>query len=187
MTGETISKPVQYALIAWIARELGSGGRRLGKKALQKNVHLIQEFGRVDAGYRFSFYTYGPYSSELAGDLDLVAARQGIEITYNSTDNYYLISPAAEADRMIEKGRDFLAANRDAIDRVLRIFGGRLAKDLELVSTVAYLRCHLAADEFADDAKLSARVKALKPKYSDGEIARAIEEVRAFLTAKEAA
>jgi hypothetical protein len=60
MTNSSISKFDQYALIALLAKRVGGADRRLGKKAIQKNVHLIQELGGVDAGYRFSFYTYGP-------------------------------------------------------------------------------------------------------------------------------
>jgi len=187
MTNSSISKFDQYALIALLAKRVGGADRRLGKKAIQKNVHLIQELGGVDAGYRFSFYTYGPYSSGVAGDLDVVAALGGAKITYNSSDNYYLIEPGAETDHLIQKGRTFIERNRAAIERVLETFGGRLAKDLELVSTIAYLRRHASAGKFENNKKLAAHVKALKPKYTDKEIAKAIEEVRGFLTAEEAA
>lgn len=187
MNSSLISKSDQYALIAFIAKELGGADRRLGKKALQKNIHLIQELGGVDAGYRFSFYTYGPYSSELAGDLDVVAALEGVKVSYNSADSYYLIEPSVKADRMIEKGRPFIETHRNAIDSVLRAFGSRKAKELELVSTIAYLRRHAPGGEFDDDAKLVARVKALKPKYNDREIAKAVEEVKGFLATREAA
>lgn len=185
MTLNTFSKPAQHALIAWIARELGGPNRKLGKKALQKLVHLIQELGGVDVGYRFSFYTYGPYSIGLAGDLDVVAALKAVEVTYNSTDNYYLIAPGSENERMIEKGMNSLEQNRAAIEQVVKTFSGRLAKDLELVSTIAYLRRHAPKEEYNDSEKLAKRVKALKPKYSEEEVAKAIEDVRNFLGANE--
>jgi hypothetical protein len=88
---------------------------------------------------------------------------------------------------LIQKGRRFIERNQAAIERVLEAFGGRLAKDLELVSTIAYLRRHAPAEKFENNKKLAAHVKALKPKYTDKEIAKAIEEVRGFLTAEEAA
>jgi len=171
MTDNTISKRDQYALIALLANQVGGAGRRLGKKALQKNVHLIQELGGVDAGYHFSFYTYGPYSAGLAGDLDVVAAMGGAKVTYNASDNYYLIESGAATDHMIAKGQEFIDRNRIAIDQVLQAFGDRLAKDLELVSTIAYLRRHAPPGEFENVGKLAAHVKALKPKYSENEIA----------------
>lgn len=186
MTNHPISKRDQYALIAFIAKHCGGANRRLGKKALQKHVHLIQELGAVDSGYRFSFYTYGPYSSELSGDLDVVAATGGVKVSYNSMDNFYLIDAGAEADYLLEKGAGFIERNHSSMRRVLDSFGGRMAKDLELVSTIAYLRKH-ARHEYDDDGRLLARVKALKPKYSDEEIIRAVREVRTFLAQRIAA
>ena len=50
----------QYALVAFLIDQAAQS--QLGKKALQKKVHLIHEMGGVDTGYRFSFYTYGPFS-----------------------------------------------------------------------------------------------------------------------------
>ncbi len=170
----------QYALIAFLAKRFG--GPRLGKKALQKSVHLLQELGGVDAGYRFSFYTYGPYSSTLAGDLDIVAMRGGAKVSYNATDNYYAIEATPETEGVIARGQEFIDRHRTRIDRVLDRFGGRTAKDLELVSTIVYLRRHAPAGIFDDDAKLIERVRNLKPKYSDAEITTAIREVREFLT-----
>lgn len=184
MTTSAISKTEQYALITLIAKEVGGDNHRLGKKALQKNVHLIQELGGVDAGYRFSFYTYGPYSTSLAGDLDTVASSGGVTISYNTTDNYYLIGPGAGADRVIERGIGFIQGHREAIEGVLQAFGGRLAKDLELVSTIAYLRRHAPTETFEDDQNLVRRVKALKPKYSDNQVLTAINEVKGFLAAQ---
>ena len=186
MTDSSISKLDQYALVAFLAKQVGGANRRLGKKALQKNVHLIQELGGVDAGYHFSFYTYGPYSTGLAGDLDVVAMMGGVKVTYNVSDNYYLIEPGAATDHMIRKGQEFIDKNRKAIDQVLQTFGDRLAKDLELVSTAAYLRRHAPAGEFENEVKLAERVKALKPKYTEQEILTAIREVRAFLATRRA-
>ena len=79
MTGET-ERVDQYALVAFLIDQAAKARRPLGKKALQKKVHLIHEFGGVDTGYRFAFYTYGPYSVSLAGDLDVIANSGGANI-----------------------------------------------------------------------------------------------------------
>ncbi len=181
MTGK-IGKTDQYALVAFLIHEAATAEQRLGKKALQKKVHLIQELGSVDTGYRFSFYTYGPYSGSLAGDLDVVAKSGGAKISYNSSDNYYLIEPDKDTNRMIGNGQAYVEGNRTAINKVLTTFGDRLAKDLELFSTIAYLRRHASKVEFDDNKKLAKHVKDLKPKYSDKEIERAIAEVKDFLS-----
>ena len=172
----------QYALVAFLIKQAMQSRQQLGKKALQKKVHLIQELGGIDTGYRFSFYTYGPYSVSLAGDLDVVANSGGARIRYISSDNQYLIQPSEHTDRMIEKGQNFFEHNQAAIDRVLAAFGNRIAKDLELVSTIAYLHRHARQEEFEDDGRLAKHVMALKPKYSQRQVENAIAEVKGFLS-----
>ena len=181
MTGIT-GKIDQYALVAFLIKQAANVHKQLGKKALRKKVHLIQELGGVDTEYRFSFYTYGPYSSSLSGDLDIIANSGGAKICYIISDNHYLIDPSENTDRMIKKGQEFFEQNQVAIDKVLAAFGSRSAKDLELVSTIAYLRRHASQEEFEDNGKLAKHVKALKPKYSEMEVEKAIVEVKGFLS-----
>jgi uncharacterized protein YwgA len=47
----------------------------------------MQELGGVPLKYRFHFYHYGPYSSDLAGDLEFVNTLKGISIDYNLSLN----------------------------------------------------------------------------------------------------
>ncbi len=103
-------------------------------------------------------------------------------VDYNSFQNYYAIAPGDGVDKIIERGRVFLEANKVAIDRVLNTFKGRYAKELELISTIAYLRRHAPKDEFENDEKLKARVQALKPKYGAQEIEKSIAEARGLLS-----
>ena len=163
-------------------RESGEDGSNTRKEGLQKKVHLIQALAGVDTGYRFSFYTYGPYSASLAGDLDVVANSGGAKIQYNRADNWYLIEPNERTDRMIEKGKEYISKNQTDIDRVLGAFGDRMAKDLELISTIAYLRQHAQPENFQDEEKLVKHVRDLKPKYSNMQVRQAITEVKEFLS-----
>ena len=180
MTG-MFRKANQYALISLLIKEAEAAGQRLGKKALQKKIHLIQELGGVESGYRFSFYTYGPYSSQLSGDLDTIANSGGANIQYEKTENYYIISVGDKTDIILQNGNEFIEKNKREIHRVLEKFGGRLAKELELTSTIVYLRRHTSEEEFNNEEALMERVRALKPKYSRREIKRAIGEVKDFL------
>jgi uncharacterized protein YwgA len=65
-----MEKHNQLGLIAYLAERLGQKNK-LGRKSVQKFIHIASELGKVPTGYRFSFYTYGPYSRELAADLEL--------------------------------------------------------------------------------------------------------------------
>ena len=179
---QEIKKTDQYALVAFLIDQADRAKQELGKKALQKKVHLIQELGGVDAGYRFSFYTYGPYSTGLAGDLDVIAISDGAEISYNSSDNRYQISVGKLTREMVEIGDEFINSNRSIINGVLDAFGNRTAKGLELVSTIAYLYRHSPEEDFKDNEKLAVHVMHLKPKYGAVEVGKAIDEVKSFLS-----
>lgn len=179
---EMTGKIDQYALVAFLIAQAAQAHKQLGKKAIQKKVHLIHELGGVDTGYRFSFYTYGPFSVNLAGDLDVIANSGGAKICYNISDNHYQIDPREHTKRMIERGRKFIEKNRVSIKRVLETFGDRSAKGLELVSTIAYLRRHAPQEEFEDNDRLAEHVRSLKPKYSEMEVRKAIAEVKDFLS-----
>ena len=197
-------KTDQYALVAFLIDHAAQANLELGKKALQKKVHLIQELGGVESGYRFSFYTYGPYSRNLAGDLDVIANSGGAIVSYDSFDNRYQIGAGEFTSQMMDRrrratrprgaaagtaararsrmGKEFVEANRSSIEKVIDTFGRRSAKGLELISTIAHLHRHLPEKEFQDDERLAERVAKLKPKYSESEIGNAIGEVRDFLS-----
>lgn len=175
-------KTDQYALVAFLIDHAAQANLELGKKALQKKVHLIQELGGVESGYRFSFYTYGPYSRNLAGDLDVIANSGGAIVSYDSFDNRYQIGAGEFTSQMMDMGKEFVEANRSSIEKVIDTFGRRSAKGLELISTIAHLHRHLPEKEFQDDERLAERVAKLKPKYSESEIGNAIGEVRDFLS-----
>ncbi len=172
----------QFALVAFVIVQSKQAKQKLGKKALQKKVHLIQELGAVDTGYQFAFYSYGPYSVSLAGDLDVIAKSGGAEISYDRSANCYEIDTSEHTGRMQERGREFVEKNKAAIERVLESFGERSAKDLELVSTIAYLHRHAPREEFDDNGELAKHVMDLKPRYEKTDVEKAVYEVKAFLS-----
>ncbi len=57
-------------LVARLVRELDGVS---GRKRLQKIVHLLQATGAKEFGYRFILHYFGPYSKELANDLDFLS------------------------------------------------------------------------------------------------------------------
>jgi uncharacterized protein YwgA len=58
-------KPMDFA-VAVIA---ANGGKIVGKTRLQKTVYLLQKLCNAEA-YSFEYHYYGPYSAELANDID---------------------------------------------------------------------------------------------------------------------
>jgi uncharacterized protein YwgA len=165
MAAQQVTSWDRYALIAWIVSRLGRRDRPLGKKALQRIVHLIAELAGVRAGYRFRLYSYGPYSSDLESDLDAVRGFGGVEIT---------------------KGHALLDGRLGRIERVLSTFGGHPAKDLALAAMIAYLWRH-EPETFEDSERFADRVKMLNPQCSETAVKTAIDEVRVFVASAKGA
>ena len=47
-------------------------GKIEGRKRFQKIIFLLQEQYNIDFGYKFIAYLYGPYSSQLQNDIDML-------------------------------------------------------------------------------------------------------------------
>lgn len=175
MTG--MQKPWdQYALLAEFASRMD--GQRLGRTALQKFTYLLQELHGVDAGYDFPLYTYGPFSSELLGDLDTLAALQGVSVAADVRQGGYLISPGPRIDSIRNMGAAFLRTHEASITAVLDAFGGMSAKDLELRSTVVFAqRDALRKGKAPDEESLVETVREIKPHFSIDQVRAAITEL----------
>jgi uncharacterized protein len=165
----------KHALITYVADKLGKG--KLGKKALQKIMHLIQDLEKVPVGYSFPFYTYGPFSDDLSFDADIVKMFGGITMDYDSVNNAYSISSGENAKIIIKEGEAFLNQYKAGISNVLDRFGNKTAKELELLSTIVYLK---REDSKISDASLVSKVRALKPKYSENEINAAFSGLKGY-------
>jgi uncharacterized protein YwgA len=159
----------QYAVISYVAQKVG-GGFRLGKTAIQKLIYLMQELGRVPLGYRFHFYHYGPYSSDLAGDLGFVNTLKGISIDYEPSLNVYDITQGEKTGVLISKASDFIKDYEKGIDTILNDFGGKRAQELELIATIIYVWKDAQEEENYDKEYMINKVAELKPKFTISEI-----------------
>jgi len=176
---EQFNEWARYALITHLAKEIG-GSQQFGKKAVQKVVYLLQELGRVPVGFRFTFYTYGVFSSELANTLGVVEGLEGIKVDYDENQNTYRIAPGVKAGKLEKRGEDFLIRYKDAIAEIVSFAKPRTAKRLELISTIVFVKKNEDLDNNFDDEKLIQRVRELKPQFDDQEIMAGISALRDF-------
>lgn len=157
------------ALVAHLAVSHGGSGT-LGKKAVQKYIHILSSLAGRSFGYEFSFYTYGPFSRELASDLDFLAATRAIDVAYDG--DAYSITATASSEAL---ARSLPKGVRDTADKIWSKFAGRTAKQLELISTILFV-----TDEETialNSNVMTDRVRALKPKYSISEVRAAQSEL----------
>jgi uncharacterized protein YwgA len=166
-----------YGLVAYIAGRLSDKHIALGKTKLQKLVFLMKEVYRVPADYRFHFYTYGPYSSALSGDVDYLGLIGALKVDFNAYENQYDIKPGVDSGNLLQKAAEFINQHRAEIDALLDTYGLRSTRDLELIATVVYI------DRYDPDAEpngpdyLADKARELKPKFSEDEIKTAISKL----------
>jgi uncharacterized protein len=139
--------------------------RKLGKTALMKLLHLLQEGRSVPLGYRFTLYNYGPYDTEVMSDIEFAESLGRVTVTYLGTDQGYEIQatgvPGALRPELLEP-----------LSVLMGHFGDLNARDLELRSTLLYL-----SRDFAD-SDLVRRLRELKPKYSEDEVQAGLNDLR---------
>ncbi len=174
----------RYALIPELAEKLDGVSPQFGKTALQKMVFLLQEVYGVDCGYDFTLYSYGPFDSQLLGDLDLVESWGCVKVEdAKSSMGGYRIVPTGERGKIREKAADFLdsESTRSAMDSLIKDYGGKSARELELRATLVYVDKDLYNRKNGKDLPkkedLYRIVHEIKPKFSDIDMNSAIDEL----------
>jgi uncharacterized protein len=152
----------RYALIADLISRFDQQGITLGKTALQKIVFIVQRVFGFDLDYAYTLYTYGPFSADVARDLDIVAGLGGADIAYDSSYGGYELRPGPATDELRRRGKEFLSSVKDVLDQIIRDYGRASAKELELRSTIVYL-----AEPSQENEVLANLVHQVKPQFSD--------------------
>lgn len=153
-------------LITELVRRAPSG---FGRTALMKCLYLLQAVRGVPLGYHFRLYTYGPFDSDVLGDLS-VAERLGAvesELLQYQGGHRYELRGGAKADQAIAHGRNYLDEYQTEVDWVVRNFASRSARDLENASTLVFT-----------DRSATERGRAL----SVDELVRKVHEVKPHLS-----
>jgi hypothetical protein len=170
----------RYALIGTLAQELeGNAVGVFGKTHVQKLVYFLQELFGGDPEYEFTLYTYGPFSANLMGDLDVADGLEVIRLEYLPQAGAYNIVPGPQLEKAKARAGDYLARNRDAIQRSIQEFGDLRARELELRATIVFAdresareRSPLRRDQLVE------RVHAIKPHFSPRTVEQAVDEMR---------
>lgn len=162
----------RYGLIAEIAERFHAGNHRLGKTVLQKVIFLLQRSFKVDCDYGYTLYTYGPYSADVARDLDIVTGLGGAKVDYDFSFAGYEIYPGPASTDLRKRAEAYLRDISPMLDQLVADFGGMSAKDLELRSTAVYL-----SKPGLERAKLMEQVHEVKPHFTPAQIEVAVREL----------
>ncbi|MCL2828894.1 MAG: hypothetical protein FWD99_09205 [Oscillospiraceae bacterium] len=120
-----------------IIRELATKNPGLGKTAMMKYLFLLQQIYKMPLEYDFEIYTFGPYSTEVMEDIDFAECQNIISmktVSYPSGHvGYSIHAEDSQADK------SFSTSFEKEINELLKLFGEKNAKELELSTTTVYL------------------------------------------------
>ncbi len=162
----------RLALLTTLVEQAPS--RILGRTAIVKMVYLLQVVRGVPLGYDFRLYTYGPFDSEVLGDLEYAQALKAVEsktVLY-STGYGYDVSPGPKASAVKTLAKPWLDKYQSSIDWVVREFGGWTASQLELFSTIVYVDREFAAQgqRHVSVEEMVQRVREVKPHFPEAQV-----------------
>jgi len=162
----------RLALIPVLAAK--SKSSRMGRTALMKYMYLLQTVRRVPLGYHFTLYSYGPFDSDVLGDLSLAEALEAVktEVKLYSGGYGYKIRPARNADWLKRRTEKLLLRYTKDVDWVIDKFGSLSSAELELVGTIVYVDRESASGKRPGLEKIAKLVHELKPHFSEEKVLR---------------
>ena len=179
MPAETMEPQGRHALIVELSKRLEGVSPEFGKTALMKLLYLLQEAYGVSTGYRYSLYTYGPYSQEVAADLNMTRFLGGVNVEFfGENPGGYQITPGQESGRILSSGRECIDSHSEQLDKLVDLFGGFRTRDLELRTTMVYLWKNFESNAGGDLEEMLGMLRELKPQFSEWEIDAAVEELQ---------
>lgn len=113
----------------------------LGKTAMMKFIFILQEVFKIPLGYNYEIYTYGPYSSEVVEDIELVKYNKWLDIEveeYKTGHIGYHINLTDSGKNEIQQMNELSTEHSQNIKSVLDLFGNKNVKELELSTTILY-------------------------------------------------
>jgi len=147
--------------------------REVGKTFIQKSIYLLQEGLKENLDYDYKLHFYGPFSQELANDIDTLEDLGLISVDYDPEGYGYRI-------RITEEGIDFLnkfqaqyGIDKNKLEKVLKLVSGEFVRGMELLGTVLYF-----AKLTDDENEIKKLVNMVKPHFSEKEISEALEKLR---------
>ena len=125
-----------------VARLVSSLGRIEGRKRLQKIVHLLKSKGYHEFDQEFVLHYYGPFSRQLAAQIDFLCQIEFINEAKNEAGDAYTYEPVR-----VEVEGEKLSALDALVDEQEQPAWGSVAESLnekdtpfvEALSTVVYL------------------------------------------------
>lgn len=164
------------ALIAYLVKKLGEkySNKQVGKTIIQKLIFLfLREINKdqTNLNYDFSLHHYGPFSSELAADLNFTENIDFIRVEWRSSLGYFL-----KVGEDISFERHLTSNEKEKLNQIALKYGNFDVKELSILATALYIK-----DNFNTPTKnIPEIVRKLKADYSIEQINEILDKFRFF-------
>ena len=151
-----MDKDLRTAAIVELVKETR---QRLGKVQVQKLIYFAQQSG-VPLEYKYEMYHYGPYSFELARQLDSLDSLGVLTVQSDPSGFGFDISAGKFADKFVLSPKF-----KKKITDIISQFGLSSPAQLEVKATVHFV--HSVMKNKGTKADVINKVRALKPRFTD--------------------
>ena len=141
-----------------------NGGRIVGKTRLQKTVYLLDAAG-LNSGFEFEYHNYGPYSSDLATEVD-----NGVDLKFLETEERFGYHDVPYVIyRTNRSPSDKLGdMSSSVLEKKLSILENYSALVIELAATIHYFGELRSRDEIDIAVKSKKHAKATEERLNQG-------------------
>lgn len=174
-----MKKELRINVIVSIVETLRKRDIDLGKVQFQKLIYFLQEMG-IPLGYRYEIYHYGPYSFELAQELNTLDTLGIVNVAPDPTGYGYGIMPGKHIGDFYErKDLDVIEPYKKQIDFVLDHLGRDGSSKIELKATIHYVNKVMGKIRPAVTTEsILNRVRELKPKFNEPFLSECYKELQ---------
>lgn len=142
--------------------------KQVGKTVIQKMMYFL-DYKEIK-NFNYKMYHYGPFSSEVATNLDKAEKNGLVEMNWVKNEGYYINT----SDRNISFEEMISESERDFIEKIIDKYGEYNAQELSIITTAFHVK---KEHDDINDEKLIELVHSLKQKHSKDRIKFLLESV----------
>jgi uncharacterized protein YwgA len=137
----------------------------LGKTAVMKVIYMLQQIKKMDLGYKFEIYTYGPYTAEVTEDIDDLI--QGGLIHSSMYDYGSYVGYELQLSKDGSNSLDELSEKDNlSVAEIISFIDGKTTKYLELSSTIVFISELYSKNELPHSKEeITSKVHEIKPHF----------------------
>ncbi len=164
------NKLEEPGLVAYVVDQIEEKfeNKQVGKTVIQKMMYFLDYEDRKNFNYKM--YHYGPFSREVAANLDKAEKNDLLDINWVKDEGYYI----STSDRDISFEEMISESEREFIKRIIEEYGEYNAQELSIIATAFHVKKE--HDDIRDE-KLIELVHSLKQKHDEDRIKFLLESV----------